>query len=558
MKNNKTKAPQSFLQGSFILVLATALVKVIGAIYKIPLTKLLGSVGMGYYSVAYDLYLPIYSLAMAGLPIAISKIVAENVAKCRYKDVATTFKVAKRMFLVTGLTGFIIMCALSYPFAKSTDSLGAIASIICITPSLLFCCVMSAYRGYYEGMRNMTPTAVSSVIEALGKLLLGYSMALIVMKTTGSLVYASAAALLGITIGTALGAGYLVIKYKRQSSFFTDEQISESPEPYSNKKTLKIILSVAIPIVLGSMATYVAGFIDVFMIKIQLSNAIKDHAEFFAREYAQLISECENGIKDLSTALYGCYKGYAYSIYNLVPVITSVLGVSALPVLVTSWAKEDKIGVKKNIETILRTTSLISLPAGLGMAAISFNILSFLYSSNTTDVAVSTPLLTVLGFAAALAGLTIPMTNMLQAIGKQIVPVINIAVGALIKIIVNFVLVGTPSVNIKGAPYGTLCCYAYIAIANFVCLVKFSHVMPNIMSTFIKPLIASLLCASTAMGVAKVLGNSIIDTLLALIAAVVVYVAAIIVLRVIEKDDVLGLPKGQKIASLLTKLKILR
>lgn len=557
MKNTKQKAPQSFLQGSFILVLATALVKVIGAIYKIPLTDLLGSVGMGYYSVAYDLYLPIYSLAMAGLPIAISKIVADNVAKCRYKDVAVTFKVAKRMFLVTGLSGFIVMCALAYPFAKSTDSLGAIASILCITPSLLFCCVMSAYRGYYEGMRNMTPTAVSSVIEALGKLLLGYTMALVVMKTTGSLVFASAAALLGITIGTALGALYLVIKYKRQGSFFSLEQINESPEPYSNKKTLKIILSVAIPIVLGSMATYVAGFIDVFMIKIQLSNSINANTEFFANEYATLISECKNGIEDLSTALYGCYKGYAYSIYNLVPTLTSVLGVSALPVLVTSWAKNDKIGVKKNIETILRTTSLISLPAGIGMAAISHNILSFLYSSKTTDVAVSTPLLAVLGIAAALAGLTIPMTNMLQAIGKQIVPVINIAVGAAIKIIVNYALVGTPSVNIKGAPYGTLCCYLYIAIANFVCLVKFSKVMPNIVSTFIKPLIAALACAGTAMGVAKILGEGRINTLLALIAAVVVYLAAIIALKIIEKDDVLGLPKGEKIAAILQKLKIL-
>ncbi len=579
-KNVLNKKPQSFLQGSFILLLATALVKVIGALFRIPLGNLMddAGVGMGYYSVAYDLYLPIYSLAMAGLPIAISRMVAENVAKQRYKDVLQTLKVTRKAFWVTGTVSFLLMCAIAYPFAYFTKSVDALPAIFCIVPSLIFCCIMSTYRGYYEGFRNMYPTAFSSVIEALGKLVLGYGMAWLVITYTGSLIYGAAAALLGITLGTAFGALYLVIKYRIHPQDWTSEQWVASPEPKSARETFRQLIAIAIPVVLGSMVTYVTGFIDVIMVKRQLASVIENNFFYFQTAYPELLANCVKQIieeskgvlseadvlgntakiqESLSTALYGCYKGYAYSIYNLIPVLTSVLGVSALPVLATSWTKKDNLGTKKNIESMLRTTVLIAFPAGLGIATLAKPILSLLYSNHTAVVNVAAPLLSVLGVAAAFAGISIPITNMLQAIGKQKLPVRNMAIGAILKIVVNFILVGYYKINMLGAPIGTLCCYVFIATANFICLVKHSKVMPNIVSTIVKPLIATALCCVSAFVVSEITEGSL-GTLIAIMAAAMVYLIALALLNAIEKDDVLSMPKGEKIAEVLTKLRVLR
>ena len=187
--NNKSKQ-QSFLHGSLILVVATALVKIIGAIYRIPLANILDTAGMGFYSTAYDLYVPMYSIAMAGLPVAISRIVAEHTASGKYKDAKKTLKMAQLAFLVTGSTGFILMLVLAFVLTGPLGvfNIGSLPGILAIAPCLVFCCIMSAYRGYYEGLRNMTPTAISSVIEALGKLVFGFSLAYVILTKDGKRV----------------------------------------------------------------------------------------------------------------------------------------------------------------------------------------------------------------------------------------------------------------------------------------------------------------------------------------------------------------------------------
>ncbi len=571
MKKDFRDKQQSFMHGSLVLMLATMLVKVIGAIYRIPLANLLGEDGMGYYSTAYDLYLPMYSLAMAGLPVAISRIIAEHIAAGRYQDVATTLKVAKRSFWVTGGVGFVLMCSLAYPFVAYTGNYGALRAVFCIAPCLLICCVMSAYRGYYEGLKNMTPTAISQVIEALGKLVLGYglSYAVLLVRADNSpetLSLAAAASLLGITVGTIISTAYLVVKYHREKDLFTLEQLAAAPAAKSARETLRNLVIIAVPIVLGSLVTYVTSLIDVVMVQRQISQTVAEHPEVFKNLYSGFLafkaeesgmSESDYLFNELPNALYGCHRGYAYSIYNLIPTITSVLGVSAIPILASAWTQGDKEGVRLNTETVFRTTALVSMPAGLGIFALAGPILSFLYSSEYA-VAIATPNLRILGLAAVFAGLTIPMTSILQAIGRQKIPVRNMAIGAVIKIAVNFTLVSIPQINIKGVPVGTLCCYVYIFITNFLAIRKYSSVKLNLFSILIKPFIAGALCAGTAFVVSALLGTSKIATILALFAAVVVYVLAVSVLKCVERSDVLSLPKGEKIAAFMQKLHIIR
>ena len=558
----KIRKQQSIEYGAIILLISTSLVKVIGAVFKIPLSNLIGDLGFGYFSSAYDLFTPIYSLAMAGLPIAVSRLVAENATTGRYRDVRQTLNNAKKAFFVTGFAGLVLMLALIYPFVHITDPTGeTVYSLFAIAPSILLCCVMSTYRGYYEGLRNMYPTAASDIIEALGKLILGYGFAYIAMKLSNNVAYAAAAAMLGITVGALLAALYLRLRYQLKGDLITEAELAASPKPIDSKQAMRALIVIAIPVVLSSLANNIASLVDVSMVKWQLGRMIGEHADTLRSMYATSIADFNETSSHLltdagiPTFLYGI-RGKAFTVYNLIPTITSVLGVSALPVLASSWMLKDKKKIKRNIDSMIKMTALIAMPAGAGFVALGGQIMGLLYKS-VASVEIGGSMMQVFGFAAIFAGLSIPMTSMLQAIGKQIVPVKNIAVGAVIKIVVNYVLVGVPTINIKGAPIGTLACYLYIFIANLWALIKYTGVVPNILNVFIKPAAAALLCGLTAFGISLAGGSKMI-TVAAILAAAFVYLIALVALNAFEEEDFLSLPKGKKLAALCKKYKIIR
>ncbi len=579
MADSKTKQ-QSFLHGSFILIAATFAAKIISAVYRIPLAHILGPRGMGYFSTAYDLYTPMYSIAMAGLPTAISRMVAEYSARGRYKDVKRTLHIAQAAFFVTGGVGFLLMLGLAFTLTGNISFLSgfkvfngnSLPGMICIVPSLLFCCIMSAYRGYFEGLGNMTPTGVSEVFEAAGKLIFGLSIAAVTLVSTKNTSYAVAGALLGITIGEALSTLYLFVRYK----FFGEKNLPHelyiaSPEPDRAKKILKTMIAIAIPVVLGSLVNNITSLIDVAMVQKQLAVAISKAPGYFAENFkvfiasetAQMAKEGKQFdlLTDMPNALYGCHRGYAFSIYHLIPTLTTTLGISAIPVLARTWTKKDMAAVKFNIQTIIRTTAVIVMPCGLGMFAISKGILSLLYN-DPNAIAIAAPNLRILGLCAIFAGINSPVIAMLQAVGKEVVPLKNIAVGAILKIATNYILVGTPQINIYGVPIGTTVCYLYIFIANLYCLIKHTGVKPDFYSILIKPFFAGVCSGVSAFAVYGIvfafLHSNFISTLAAILSAAVVYVIALGVFKVLESEDILTLPKGDKILSICKRIHLVR
>lgn len=568
MQTKTEQKQQSFLYATLILGMSTLLVKIMGAIFRIPLSNLIGATGMGYFSTAYDVYLPIYALAMAGLPVAVSRIVAQYVAEQRYKDARRALRVVKRTFLITGLIGFFLMFVVAFIVTSVAKNPGALPAMFVIAPSLLFCCIMSSYRGYYEGLRNMFPTAISSLIEATCKLVLGYSLAWLAMKYMPGepakvASYAAAAAMLGITLGTVFGSAFLIIRHKTVGDGFARDQIRFSPPAVDGKTIFKALIAIAVPVALGSLVNNIASLIDVAMVQRQLFGAVERSPEIFRQMYGQyLVDETGTALTDsqIPNFLYGCYKGYAYTIFNFVPTITSVVGVSALPVLTMAWTSRDKAAIKANIESMLKVITLIAFPAGIGVMALAPQIVQLLYRSS--EAVIAAKLLRILGAAACFAGMTTPMTNMLQAIGRPMAPVKNIAVGAIIKIGVNFILVGIPQVNILGAPIGTLMCYMYIAAADLFCLVKYSRVVPSIFTTILKPLAAAAACGLTAFLVnllfTALLSGGKLTTLISIFAAVTVYLIAISLFRCIDRSDIVTLPKGEKIAEICAKFHIIR
>ena len=199
-----------FFSGVAVLTLSTLVVKLIGLFYKIPMMKYLGEEGMGYFNSAYEIYTLFYILATAGLPVAVSILVAENAEKGHAEGIKRIFRVALGLFLVLGLAGTAVLYFGAGSFSGLIESTGALPSIVAISPMVLFICIASAVRGYFQGFQNMMPTALSQMIEAGGKLALGLSLAVWAVKKGYGIPEAAAFATFGITVGSGLSMLYLL------------------------------------------------------------------------------------------------------------------------------------------------------------------------------------------------------------------------------------------------------------------------------------------------------------------------------------------------------------
>lgn len=578
---------QNLLNAATVLVVSTMIVKVIGMIYKIPLVWIIGETGKGYFQQAYDIYLPFYTISMAGLPVAISRLVSESIAENKFRQAQQTFKVAKKLFLILGSFGSLLLIAIAYPYSKLVIKTPEnFVSIIAIAPCIFFCCMMSSYRGFYEGTRNMYPTGISQVIEATGKMILGLAMAYGVMtyglntfknagtsevKVFGTLVsteqqalsaiypYAAAAAVFGVTIGSFFGMIYLMIRNKRSGGAFTREELINSPEPMNFKDTAKKIISIAIPVALSSVVLSVSNFIDSVTVKNRLAYAMDIGADTIKQMYAWSLEASNVLDKDIPTYLYGVY-GLALDVKNLIPTLTMTLGVSVIPMLSAAWVNKDKKAIKQNIDSVFRITMLIAMPAGFGLAALSTPVMKLLYGENSAPIAGS--ILFAYALPMAFYAISTPLTNMLHAVNRMDVPIKSMVLGSIAKIALNFILVGNPNINIKGAPYSSLVCYAIIVIYNLIALVKETKVKPDFVSILLKPMLSGAMCGGAAYLVYNIMytklgvGNTV-STLGSIAVGAVVYFAMLLLIKGFARDDIEMLPKGEKIAKVLEKLGLL-
>ena len=579
-ETNKGRAKQTFLQGALILTSSMIVVKVIGALFKIPLGAILGGDGMGYFTAAYTFYAPLYALATSGFPIAISRMVSENSTRKRFRDVRKIHKVSIPIFLITGSIGFAIMVGGAFIYTGAVHNQNAIYAILALAPTILFSCLMAIYRGYYEGMRNMFPTAISEVIEACSKLLLGlglsYGTIAFLMNeyhTAGTVLgrpmaneelakaeimpIAAAAAIMGITIGSLFGFLFLILRHKIKGDGITKRELMESPKPRANRATVKVLVCTAIPIGLGAIVMNLANLIDSVLIQSRIYDIMNNNLSALLKACGGLIPETQ--IPTANNFLLGCF-GYASSIMMLVPAITQTFGISALPSVTASWTGGDRREIKKSIESVIRITCLVAIPAGLGIAFLANPILDLLYNSASrpAEVYIASKVLTIMGVSAVFAATSTPLCSLLQAIGRVDLPVKLLSVGVLIKIVMNYVLVGIPEINIQGAGTGSLFCYTFVTAAAFVLLCRQTKMRFDMVSIFIKPLVAALFCAVCAYAAQGLLSHVIssrLATMIGVTVAVIVYVIALFSLRAITRDDVLMLPKGQKIAKILEKRK---
>lgn len=600
---------QSVLNGAMMLMFGVILVKLIGVLFKIPLTDMIGIVGRGYFNSAYEVYTPIFAISMAGLPVAVSRMVAENVALERYREARAVFNVSKKIFIIVGTAGTLILLIAAYPYSALVAGKNSLPAVLCVAPSIFFCCFMSAYRGYYEGLRNMTPTAISQVVEALGKLVIGLVLSKIVisigegqyesgMLASGNISatvfgnqvtslteansvivpWAAAAAVMGVTVGSIASTVFLMICYKVKGDGFTRVQLVNSPKARQGEVIAKDMIKIAIPMVISALILNITNLIDTVTIQTRLATALETGFNTVVSMHSEAINEAVSlsrldlsNMEEVVKYLWGAY-GTSLDFKNLVPTITIQLGVSALPALAAAWAIKDKKNVKATIETVLRIGMLIALPAGIGMASLASPILTILYGRGASSdaIPVVAPILASYGFATCIMAISTPITNMLQAIGRTDIPVKSVVVGAICKIVCNFILVGNPKINIYGAVVGTILFYVVIVLCNLISLLKISKVKVHWQSVFVKPFISAALCGITAFAAnglltklfpvdtsESILNMGTVSTVVSIGLAAVVYVTSLLLIKGIAKEDVIVLPKGEKIAKTLEKYGLL-
>ena len=457
----------TFFGGVATLAVGVVIVKLIGALYKIPLANILGQEGNSYFNTAYNIYNVLLTISTAGLPVALSKTISEANALGRYNQVNRVFRVALTTFLVLGSLSALIMFFGAGTITQIIGSPDATASVRALAFACLFVCSMSAFRGYFQGHGDMAPTSSSQVIEAAIKLVLGLALAALLARQSKAL--ASAGAILGVTIGTAVALAFLLFLFSRRR-----ERRKSDDVPDSSKKIFITLISVAIPITIGSSVTNIVYLIDNGLILNQLKNALG-----MAQETAD--------------ALYGIYAA-AGTLYSLPSSLMIPFTASILPAVAAARSRHDHLEASRVSESAMRIGMLLALPAGFGLTALAGPICAMLYPGFDNDVAGGC--LAWLGIASIFVCIMLLSNSILQAHGIVNLPVVIAAIGGLIKLGVNYTLVAVPSLNVVGAAIGTLCCFGAVACMDLFVIHRVVPAPPRLDRIFVKPLIASAIMAT--------------------------------------------------------------
>lgn len=525
------KKSQTFVEGALILMVANMMVKIIGAVFKIPLNYLLGDDGMGYFGTAYTVYSWLFIVATAGLPVAISKMVAESRAHGNQAEANRIFSVSYKLLASIGIVGFLFLFFFSDWCAQLMASPNSAPGIKALAPAILFVSIMSVYRGYFQGHQNMLPTAVSEVSEALGKLIVGYCAALIFVKH--GIEKAAAGAVFGVSAGAMLGAASLALIH-----FFRKRKDVSQPsvEIRSNGALLKELIRIAVPITLGASVFSLTSIIDAGMIMRRLQ-------------------ESAGFSYDTANNLWGAYTGKTITMFNLIPTLITAISISIVPTIAASFATGKFAQAQNATERSLKVTILLTAPCAVGMALMAGPILQLVFRTTSAESTLS-----VLGYAIVFVSLVSLTNAILQATGHAVIPVVHMVAGGVVKVIVNYFLVGNPDINIVGAPIGTNLCYIVILVLNLVSIRKIIKIRYNTVGLVIKPLLSVLAMAAVVLALRNItsgLGNTV-STVVTIAGAGITYAVVLLAIGGMTEEDVQMLPKSHKLIPIMKKYKLIK
>ena len=533
---------QGLLASSFILMISVVVSRIAGLLFKIPLTNLLGGAGMGYFQSAYTVFTPIYSICAVSLSPAIATLVAENSAYSKYKSIKNIKATALLIFCILSLILTLIPIVFSRFIAtRIIGNQNAQYAIMAIAPCIFFGTVTAIYRGYFEGLRNMIPTAVSQMIEAVVRVICGLGFAYFCAYRFGgindyTLPFISAAAIMGITAADLAGLMYIIIQYKISGDGITQSMLQNDKSRQRKRTALGQLVSLMIPISLASLVSSLMNTVDLSTIMLCIKSSLRNDPTLYTEKYAEII---ESGVSldELPNFLYGSFTGLAMTVFSLAPSLCSVFSKSCLPTISEAYAKKETDTVSKEIIRVIAMICLISVPAGLGLCVMSKEVLDILFATRQSEIAVSVVPLAIISLGTPFLAISGAAFAMLQAVGKQDMPVKITLIAAVIKLILNMILVPLTSLGISGAAISTLTSFVIMCVTSLYVL--FSHTKTKVTQS-VTPLF-SIIGGGFAMASAHLSirflarsqyfsDHSLQRTIIAILNAVIIYTIFIVLL----------------------------
>ncbi len=498
-------------------MLSGLFVKIAGLMFKIPMNYIVGDAGMGYYNSAYSVYTLFYMLSTAGLPVAISVMVSEKRSRGSIKAAKLVYRLALLLFFIIGLAASAVMLLFPGLLAGVIKSDNSAPSIAVAAPAMLFICISSALRGYFQGCGNMVPVALSQFIEAVGKLLFGVAAASFAVREGYAVHIVAAYGVAGLTLGSLLGAVYLLFAklIRRDRDLYSDciEVREERDSPWD---ILKRFFVISFPITVSASVMSLTSMIDTALI--------------------QRILQSSGMSEETAAALYGNYTSLAVPMFNLPPVLVYPIAYALVPSVAAAFASGNRALAAERIRSSLKYAVMIALPCALGMGTMADPILCLLYKAESAHMAA--PLLTYLAPSSFFVCILAVTNSALQACGKERCPVISMLAGAAVKCVSSIVLLGR--LGIVGAPISTFICYITVTALNLYFTVKHTGIRIDFARTLILPLVGSVLCSLTAIVVCRLLCDSVgikIGCVAGIVVAVIVYGAFILLSGAISRDE---------------------
>lgn len=521
-----------FISGVFVLSFSTLIVKVIGLAFKIPMLSILGMEGMGYFNSAYEIYAMLCVVSTAGLPVALSILVSAARAREDVLAIKGIYRSALRIFFIFGALGSAFMILFAKKLAMSIGNDEAYYCIMAIAPALFFICLASAVRGYCQGFEEMKPTAISQLIEAIAKLVLGIIFALAAIRKGYPVPTVAAFAVLGITVGTFLSLCYLMIARRKVNKKII---VSLSGDINTKKEeNAKTLLKIALPITLGSAVISLTRILDMAFIMRRLQDI---------------------GISSFrSNEIYGAYTTLALPIFGLIPSLITPVSMALIPELTGFIERKSLKGQIISVERAIRLTTLFAMPASLAVTVFSRQILSLLFKGQNDAIDIAAPLLSLLG-ASVLFSCLITTTNaILQAYRCVKLPIFSMSVGVAVKAITSYFLLGSRWVGVYGAPIGNLACNVTVVLLNFALMFRYAGntaMAINLGRSFVKPFFASVISIGGAFASYSLLAEKLFSETaafcIAVAIAVILYCLLVFLLGIMDREDLKMFPIFNKI-----------
>ena len=540
-EEKRTIKKESFMQGVITIMFSQILIKVLGLIYTLYLTNRegFGDAGNAIYVSGYQIYALLLTISSIGVPNAISKMVAERLAVGDNRGANRVFKVALATFGIIGACGTVLLFAFSHVIAYNWIQIPeAELTLIALSPAIFFVSISSVFRGYFNGRRTLKITARAQTIEQIFKTLLTIVIVEIVAYiTTTSTEMMAAGANLATTIATFTSFAYMFIYYRTKRKEIGNEIEQTVNYKYENVKTIiKRILMVSIPLTLSSIMTSFNKNIDSFTVKRILSTYLGS---------------------DTAQTLYGILGGKVDTVTNLPLAINIAFSTALVPAISAARAQKDTKTATKRVSFSLLTSMLIGLPCVVGLVVFAQPILNLLYPNANSGAL----LLQLVSIGVIFSILNQTISGALQGFGKVMIPAYALGAGCLVKLILNLILLKIPALNVFGAAISTIFCHATAFMIVYIVLKKYIKIDLTFMKFVIKPVIASAIMGICSYTIYLLLMNNSIfygnkATIISMLLAVIIYVLAVITLKIYNEEDIIMLPKGDKILKILKKFKI--